>query len=306
MSNTTIFDDVFRTMMEKMPYLAIPLINEVFHTSYAEDAKIIPLHNEYHGEGGEIITDTVLLLGEKIYHLECQSTDDVTMAIRMIEYDLAIAIERAEKQERRYQVRLPESCVLYLRSNRNIPAYLEVELTFPDGKSCIYQVPTVKMEDYTKNLIFEKNLLVLLPFYVMRYEKLVQELEENPEKLKQLLAEYEEIRKQLELARKQTERSELYFNLNRLIVRISDYIFQNSKKVRKGVKSIMGGNILELESEKLIAKGKAEGRAEGEAFGEERLSILINRLIQDGRSEEVQIVVTDKDRKKALYAEYKL
>ena len=302
MSNTTIFDDVFRTMMEKMPYLAIPLINEVFHTSYAEDAKIIPLHNEYHGEGGEIITDTVLLLGEKIYHLECKSTDDVTMAIRMIEYDLAIAIERAEKQERRYQVKLPESCVLYLRCNRNIPDYLEVELTFPDGKSCIYQVPTVKMENYTKDLIFEKNLLVLLPFYVMRYEKSVQELEENPEKLRQLLAEYEDIRKQLELARKQSERSELYFNLNRLIVRISDYIFQNSKSVRKGVRSIMGGNILELESEKLIAKGKAEG----EAFGEERLSILINRLIQDGRSEEVQTVVTDKDRKKALYAEYKL
>ena len=298
MSNTTIFDDVFRTMMEKMPYLAIPLINEVFHTSYAEDAKIIPLHNEYHGEGGEIITDTVLLLGDKIYHLECQSTDDVTMAIRMIEYDLAIAIEWAEKQERRYQVKLPESCVLYLRSNRNIPDYLEVELTFPDEKSCIYQVPTVKIEDYTKDLIFEKNLLVLLPFYVMRYEKSVQELEENPEKLRQLLAEYEEIRKQLELARKQSERSELYFNLNQLIVRISDYIFQNSRKVRKEVRSIMGGNILELESEKLIAKG--------EVLGEEKLRILISYLIRDNRSDEIQLLVADEDKRKALYTEYHL
>ena len=298
MSNTTIFDDVFRTMMEKMPYLAIPLINEVLHTSYAEDAKIIPLHNEYHGEGGEIITDTVLLLGDKIYHLECQSTDDVTMAIRMIEYDLAIAIERAEKQERRYQVKLPESCVLYLRSNRNIPDYLEVELTFPDEKSCIYQVPTVKMEDYTKDLIFEKNLLVLLPFYVMRYEKSVQELEENPEKLRQLLAEYEEIRKQLELARKQSERSELYFKLNQLIVRISDYIFQNSRKVRKEVRSIMGGNILELESEKLIAKGVV--------LGEEKLRILISYLIRDNRSDEIQLLVADEDKRKALYTEYHL
>ena len=32
--NNTIFDDVFRTMIEKMPYLAVPLINEVFHTDY--------------------------------------------------------------------------------------------------------------------------------------------------------------------------------------------------------------------------------------------------------------------------------
>ncbi len=55
------------------------------------------------------------------------------------------------------------------------------------------------------------------------------------------------------------ERAEKLRQLNQLIVRISDYIFQNSRKVRKGVKSIMGGNILELESEKLIAKGKEKG-----------------------------------------------
>lgn len=31
MENNTIFDDVFRTMLEKMPQLVIPVINEVFH-----------------------------------------------------------------------------------------------------------------------------------------------------------------------------------------------------------------------------------------------------------------------------------
>lgn len=34
MENNTIFDDVFRTMLEKMPKLVIPVINEVFHKSY--------------------------------------------------------------------------------------------------------------------------------------------------------------------------------------------------------------------------------------------------------------------------------
>ena len=59
------------------------------------------------------------------------------------------------------------------------------------------------------------------------------------------------------------ERAEKLRQLNQLIVRISDYIFQNSRKVRKGVKSIMGGNILELESEKLIAKGIEKGKEKG-------------------------------------------
>ena len=90
--NNTIFDDVFRTMIEKMPYLAVPLINEVFHTSYSEDVKITQLRNEHQQEDGEIITDSCLLIGKKMYHIECQSTDDTTMAVRMIEYDFAIAV----------------------------------------------------------------------------------------------------------------------------------------------------------------------------------------------------------------------
>ena len=47
MESSTIFDDVFRTMLEKMPQLAVPLINEVFGTSYPEDVKIIQKRNEH-------------------------------------------------------------------------------------------------------------------------------------------------------------------------------------------------------------------------------------------------------------------
>ena len=96
--NNTIFDDVFRTMIEKMPYLAVPLINEVFHTSYPENVPIVQLRNEHQQENGEIITDSCLKIAGKLYHIECQSVDDTTMAIRMIEYDFSIAIENAQKQ----------------------------------------------------------------------------------------------------------------------------------------------------------------------------------------------------------------
>ena len=71
--NNTIFDDVFRTMVEKIPQLAVPLINEVFQTSYPEDVEIIQLRNEHHQENGEIITDSCLRIGRKLYHIECQS-----------------------------------------------------------------------------------------------------------------------------------------------------------------------------------------------------------------------------------------
>ena len=117
--NNTIFDDVFRTMVEKIPQLAVPLINEVFQTSYPEDVEIIQLRNEHHQENGEIITDSCLRIGRKLYHIECQSVDDTTMAIRMIEYDFAIALDSARKYGRRYRI------------------------------------PTVKLDEYTKDKIDE-------------------------------------------------------------------------------------------------------------------------------------------------------
>lgn len=68
-----IFDDVFRTMVERMPSLVIPVINEVFHTSYSKNEKIEQYRNEHQTKNGEKITDSYLGIRDKLYHIECQS-----------------------------------------------------------------------------------------------------------------------------------------------------------------------------------------------------------------------------------------
>ena len=81
---------------------------------------------------------------------------------------------------------------------------------------------------------------------------------------------------------------------------MNNTIFPGSEVVRKGIGEVMGGKVLELESERL----RAEGEIRGGAKGEERLSILINRLILDGRSTEIQSVVTNAEIRKQMYKEY--
>lgn len=102
----------------------------------------------------------------------------------------------------------------------------------------------------------------------------------------------------------------MYTDLTKLIIKIADYIFREEDNVRKGIGDIMGGKVLELESERLKAEGKAIGRAEGEAIGqvqgEVRLGSLITRLIQAQRTEEIPIVSTDSKRHEQLYKEYGL
>ena len=76
--------------------------------------------------------------------------------------------------------------------------------------------------------------------------------------------------------------------------------------VRTGIGEVMGGKVLQLESERLREEGMAIGKAEGKAEGEARLSALINRLFLEGRSDEVQRVVTDVKWRQKLYGEYNL
>ena len=254
-----IFDNVYRTMATKMPELIIPLINEVFGTNYRSDRKIEQLRNEFYEKDGKIITDSVFRIGDKLYHIELQSTEDRTMALRMIQYDFAIATGRAKKSGNTYRIRFPESCVVYLRNNRNRPDKHRVEVEFPNGKIVTYESRIINVQDYTSDEIFEKKLLLFLPYYIMRYQKEFARIEESKERFEAFLKELESIRKRLERETIKKNKAILYEDLTELITDISDYLLANREKLRKEVQKTMGGEILELASEKRTKKAIREG-----------------------------------------------
>lgn len=68
-------------------------------------------------------------------------------------------------------MKMPKSCVLYLRGDANVSNEDQLELELADGQTVAYRVPNVRVEDYTMDKIFEKKLLMFLPYYIMRYEK---------------------------------------------------------------------------------------------------------------------------------------
>lgn len=251
MANNTIFDDVFRTMLEKMPELVIPLINEVFGTNYPADIPIEQQRNEHQTKSGEKITDSRLKIADKIYHIECQSTSDTEMVIRMIEYDFAISLESKKIENGRYRIYFPHSCVLYIRGKGKSDT-IGMDIVMPNGQIIKYDLPAIYVENYTTDVIFQKKLLFLLPFYIMRYEKSREKLEKDPEELRELLQEYEKIAGKLEDSLLGRVREAQHRYLVEVIIRISDYIFANSEKTRKGVNAAMGGEVLDLKTDKLI------------------------------------------------------
>ena len=256
---STIFDDVFRTIAQKMPQLLIPLINEVFHTNYSEDTDFEQLRNEHYEKYGKIITDSIIRIGPHLYHIECQSERDADMAIRMFEYDISIALEHTSKTADIWEIEFPQSCVLYVRNHRHLPKYHTAIVKFADGQQVTYQVPIIHAQKYTVNALFEKQLLILLPYHILRYEHFLKSNKTNEKKVEQLLEDYRKINQLLMETAEKEKKSGLYQNMICVIQEIADYIIPKDSEVRKGIGDIMGGNILTLPSD-YIEEGRKEGR----------------------------------------------
>ena len=156
----------------------------------------------------------------------------------------------------------------------------------------------MKLRNYTIDEIFEKNLLLFLPYYIMRYEKRFHEISKNPVELQFLLAEYREIQARLAKDLCENEKSALYTDLVNLIIDISNYMLDKEEELKKGVSDVMGGKVLELQSEKLIRIGKEEG--------ENIFATLINKLFEVGRADDAALAAKDEEARKRFYKEFGL
>lgn len=309
-NTSTIYDDVFRTIQERHPKLLIPLINEAFHTEYAEDESVTRLPEEYQKTVSKVIADGCSVIGNRIYHIECQSTADSGIMLRMVEYDFMLALSHAEKGKEGYQIQFPHSCIFYLRHTKNTPEKEEIKLLFPDGQTIQYRVPTIKAQNYTSREIFEKKLYICLPYYIMRYEKHFHEISRDPEKTERFMEEYDQIFSELWEETRQEETG-MYQDLLRLIRKIADYQLRKDDDLKERMGAVMGGKVLELPSDKL-REAKAEGRSEGLTQGitqgitqgENRVSRLIIELQRQNRMDEVVRAATDSEYRKKLFGEF--
>ena len=186
------------------------------------------------------------------------------MVIRMIEYDFAVSLETKQIENGRYKIYFPHSCVLYLRGKGRKDT-LGMDIIMPDGRVIKYELPAIYIERYTQDVIFQKKLLFFLPFYVIRYEKSREDIEKDPEKLQKLLDEYVTISRRLEESLLENGKEALHRYLVEVIIKIADYIFSDSEKTKKGVDRAMGGEVLELKTDKLINEIRQDVKEEVKA-----------------------------------------
>lgn len=267
----TPYDDVFRTLLNDCSSLIIPLINEVFGERYTGKEQIVFSQNEHFmnrqdGKEEERITDTSfkIIAGteSKKYHWECQSSTDSSMLVRFFEYDTQLALDEGEIKRNVLTVTLPHSAVLFLRCDSETPDRMEIEIITPGG-TVSYGIPVMKSQKYSKEEIFEKGLLFLIPFYIFSYESRFKEYNEDRDKLRELQEEYKDIAERIEQLMNDGVISE-YTKCT--IMDMSDkvlvHIARRYENVREGVKQVMGGRVLDYEAKRIKNEGRAEGIVE--------------------------------------------
>ena len=266
-----IYDGAFRTILNDCRKLIIPVINEIFHEHYTGEEEIRFFPNEHFldqqdAADKERITDTNFqIIGRiaKKYHLECESSlPDGKIAVRLFEYDAQIALDEGEVTEETLTVTFPNTAVMYLRAYKKTPDKMKYVIITPGG-TVQYDVPIMKVQSYSLDEIFEKRLLMLIPFYIFSHEKSFSEYNNNEQKLEELKTEYRMILERLDDLEKQGIIGA--FDKRTIIDLSSDVINEIARKyenVQKGIGAMMRGPLIQTEARTILNRGISQGISE--------------------------------------------
>ena len=266
-----IYDGAFRTILNDCRKLIIPVINEIFSEHYTGEEEIRFFPNEHFldqqdAADKERITDTnfqIIGITAKKYHLECESSlPDGRITIRLFEYDAQIALDEGEVTEETLTVTFPNTAVMYLRAYKKTPDKMKYVIITPGG-TVQYDVPIMKVQSYSLDEIFEKRLLMLIPFYIFSHEKSFSEYNNNEQKLEELKTEYRIILERLDDLEKQGIIGA--FDKRTILELSSDVIQEIARKyenVQKGIGAMMRGPLIQTEARTILNRGISQGISE--------------------------------------------
>ena len=307
-----LWDEVIKKEVERYPWLMLPLIQEVFHKVYPENAEIRLIATEYvvrriHKDGGSTLNSifadiAVQIENRDIYHMECQMNKDKGMVLRMLEYDIHIGlvhgtgIENAEKAasiENRHELVMPRSVILYLNDTDSIHAEEICLIRFADGTTHEYRVPVMNVQSYTTKMIEKKHLNMLIPFLPIRFRKYLNKKKNG---IKQPVAEVirkdltDFIRECIMIIDREKENGTLTDAAGKEIIELLDitcgYLLKNEPELKKEVRGIMRPIVMtqmeRAEYEiKLIREGMQRVEKESKMHSE-RNENAIRKLMEKG------------------------
>lgn len=198
---------------------------------------------------------------------------------------------------------MPGFLVIYIKGTARTPKKTTVSFVFPDGQTVDYESNNVILAELTKEEIIEKRLFAYIPFYIARYEKEIASesgighVERDMEYLKQEMLRLHEAGELSDY-----ELLDLCGFVNTIITHIAD-----GNKNEERLVQVMGGTVMETESERLLREGMEQGLSrgiqQGMDQGQNRILTLYNILLSENRMEDMRRATEDADYRNRLFEE---
>ncbi|MBQ8160383.1 MAG: hypothetical protein IJ083_06480 [Clostridia bacterium] len=176
-------------VVEQLPEFVPPLVNEIFGEAYSKKTQVT-LCNTFRAIGTRFSSrdrrapDIVVNLKdqsgkteEKTYILDCVTRFSQDVVDLIAEHIVSVACENMEMRDDVVALRYPNAAVMVLMPEGDIPRHIRVTLREADGQDMSYLVPVIRLDRYTLNDIFEKGLMILLPFYLYNFASEFEEME---------------------------------------------------------------------------------------------------------------------------------
>ena len=220
--------DAATIIVSRCEDLLLSFLQEVMHVRFPEGSKI-----RYLSERSAWFNPITRLLEQRegdtflkvvdpneralmYVHIECQTSYDKTISVRSLRYSLDDSVKvifddkgGAEDKDMAPVGELPAVIVIQIRDSTKMPTSVAFMLHHSGCESRDTLVPiinpVVRMADYSLEQLCTKNLLVLLPFWFVHYEKEFKKDVLSKEVINQIREDYRQIRKKLALLVKRNE-----------------------------------------------------------------------------------------------------
>jgi hypothetical protein len=260
-----LFDKIFKELMTLSAPTIIRFINALFGRDHPLDSTIEYINVETVSEElKKRIADIIIRIGgEFTYHIEAQIGDDDQISIRLFEYGYNAALKYRRTVDGVIELPFPESRVIYWESTENTPDVVTLRFKLPNGENFDYEVKTFKLLDHSIEELSEKNLTLLLPFYVLKLRNKVENAKSSG-KRRELPAELTELLNELLNTIEQCAgRKELNYtdllNIELMLGIITKELYGQYAELEDAMELVVNGKTYKR-AEVMIAEAEKRGR----------------------------------------------
>lgn len=179
-------DQMMKVLFKLSKKVMINLLNGLFNEDYDyRKVKMEYSNSEFVDDDFERLYGDVFIIIRTenksfSYHIEFQTLNDNSMAIRMFRYGFEKAVEQyGDEIGCETILYYPKQLVIFLEENKNIKNELYFRLRLPDEQEIKFKVPVMKYWEYCAEDLKDKKMYALLPLQVFKSRKSIKAIYDN-------------------------------------------------------------------------------------------------------------------------------